>query len=102
MNGKNELPDFQITNINHFWRIINKKKNILSTLKLEETARSFQFEPSIIGTKTNLHYEINTTFHLAFPDKKKVLRPMLAISKYLLESLGYKMKNADFIEVFKI
>jgi len=98
----NKLPAFQVTNRSHYARIFNKKKNILKvackdsdftkfivrkfdSLGIEEIARNFQFEPSIVGDKIAGNYEIKTTFHLAFQEKKNILRPLIKFYKSLID-----------------
>ena len=95
------LPEFQITNRSHFLRLLNKRLNILKVecgdngfktfltkqlwdLKLEELARNVQFEPAIKGSIKSGYYELETTYHLAFPDKKTVLPMMIALYKALI------------------
>lgn len=98
-----DLPEFHIVARSHYWRLFNKKKNILkvecsaqnfskiliaklATLQIEETARNFQFEPTILGKKANNQYELKTSYHLAFPNKKEILRPIIDFYKCLIDN----------------
>ncbi len=96
------LPHFQITNRSPYWRLLNRKikalkiscddhdfkmflEEKLSDLKLEEIAKKSLFEPVINGTKQNDIYELSTTYHLAFPNKKEVLKPLIILYKALID-----------------
>ena len=106
------LPKFRVTYRSHFWRIFNKNKNLLkvecaennfskflqeklSSLQIEETARKFLFEPTLLGSKENNHYELKTSYHLAFPDKKNILRPLIDFYKCLIDYAIMNQSNGN-------
>ena len=96
------IPQFQISNRSHYKRLFNKKLNILKIncedpkfrkyltskldeLQIEHIAREVKFESQITGRINNDQYEIKTSFHLAFSEKKTVLRPMINLYKCLID-----------------
>ncbi len=96
-----ELAEFKVTNRNRLLRLVNRKINLLKIncaekkvegyiqdklldSKLEEIARSSQFEPIIIGIQKD-SFEITTNYSLVFSRKNDVIRPLIKFYKSLID-----------------
>lgn len=103
------IPFFEITNRSHFWRLFNRKSNILSikcerflfktTLQqllldteLEKIARENLFEPKIYAVNETHLVNLTCEYHLEFEDKEGVLRPLIKFYKALID---YSLKTTS-------
>ena len=96
------LPEFEITNVNHFVNLFLRKKNMFNvkssnlTFKkyleeklidsnLEQIAKDNLFEPKITNKKLKFDSHITTIYHLEFPDKIGAIKVIVKFYKYLID-----------------
>lgn len=100
------ISEFRVEKGNHIWNAIERQKHILKVksddsnliefinkklidLNLQEIANSCLFEPLIIGKVEEKYYRLSTQYHLAFPQKKEVLRPMICFYKDFIDKVDF-------------
>ncbi len=100
-----KISNFEISSRSHFWKLFNKRSNILkvecnnvslkSTLEkliintgLEKIAKENLFQPNIF-TKSNDYKDlaIITEYHLNFPDKKGALISLIQFYKQIIDNI---------------
>ena len=100
------IPDFLITNRSHYYRLFNRKANILKadsvsnsfkkfiedllfSSGLEMLARENLFEPKVYISRNKNHVKVLTVeFHLVFGNKKGALTSLIAFYKGIVDYLG--------------
>lgn len=101
LEGK-RLPEFRITNTNHFVNIFLRRKIILKVecknnlfkkfleqklteTGLEKLAKDNLFEPEIFNLFERNKMKIVTKYHLQFEDKTGVIKPLISFYKSLID-----------------
>lgn len=96
------IPIFEITNRSHFWRLFNRKSNILKIAcenqvfssqlqqilldtKLEKIGQDNLFEPKIYNADDNGIMNLFCDYHLEFEDKEGALRALINFYKSLID-----------------
>ncbi|MFA7445943.1 MAG: hypothetical protein WCY89_08350 [Flavobacteriaceae bacterium] len=96
------LPEFKISNTNHFVNLFLRKKNILKVtcknhsfkkfleqklieLNLEKIAKESLFEPEIYNVFERNAMKIITTYHLQFDNKTAPIQPLVNLYKSLID-----------------
>ena len=96
------IPIFEITSRSHFWRLFNRKSNLLKIncentffskilqkilldTGLEKISQDNLFEPRIYNFNTNGVMNLVCDYHLEFEDKEGVLRPLIQFYKSLID-----------------
>lgn len=99
------IPEFSITNRSHYYRLFNRKANILKvesvnnsfkrylenlllSTNLEMLGRENLFEPKIgVSRREGTTKTLTTEFHLVFANKKDVLYALIAFYKGVVDHL---------------
>lgn len=102
--GKKALEKFVITNRSHFWRLFNKKSNILKiktvdsilSLRLEgllekslleHYSRENLFEPKIYNIVDGETMVLVTDYHLEFDDKRNITEALINFYKLFVDAI---------------
>lgn len=104
------LSNFDIKYKSHYWRLFNRKSNILTiksdnqklnqylqdkliSSRLENISRKSQFEPTITGFRNDKHYNISTSYSLQFHHKREVLKPLISFYKSIIDYAIFVKNN---------
>jgi hypothetical protein len=97
-----QLSDFKVGHHSHFRRLIRPKSSILyveggdpnfetmllaklTDTGLEKIARDHLFKLEITGQHQEGGFHISTSYPLAFPAREEVVRPLIALHKWLID-----------------